>query len=89
MSSHVTTDEAAAAHRVRTPAAARTGTPAEWRAAQLDLLAREKELNRLRDELAAKRRRLPRLRPDKQYEFDGPEIDAPRGLSTSGAPGAY
>jgi predicted dithiol-disulfide oxidoreductase (DUF899 family) len=49
------------------------GSPAEHRAARLDLLAREKELNRLRDELAAQRRQLPWVRLDKDYEFDGPD----------------
>lgn len=32
---------------------------ATWRAARTDLLAREKEMSRQRDELAAARRRLP------------------------------
>src|SRR5215469_8294006 len=54
-------------------AAGRTGSREEWRAARLDLLAREKELTRLRDELAAQRRRLPWVRVDEQYEFDGPD----------------
>jgi len=53
--------------------AARIGGRQEWRAARLALLAREKELNRLRDELAAERRRLPWVRLDKRYEFDGPD----------------
>jgi predicted dithiol-disulfide oxidoreductase (DUF899 family) len=34
-------------------------TREEWRARRIDLLGREKELNRLRDELAEQRRRLP------------------------------
>src|SRR5258708_9542109 len=51
---------------------ARIGSRDEWRAARLDLLQREKELTRLRDELAAERRRLPWVRLDKHYEFDGP-----------------
>jgi predicted dithiol-disulfide oxidoreductase (DUF899 family) len=55
-----------------------TGSPAiasrsEQRTARLVLLAREKELTRLRDELAAQRRRLPWVRLEKQYEFDGPD----------------
>lgn len=50
-----------------------TGTPDEHRAARLKLLAREKELNGLRDELAAERRRLPWLPVDCDYEFDGPD----------------
>jgi predicted dithiol-disulfide oxidoreductase (DUF899 family) len=49
------------------------GRREEWRAARLALLEKEKELNRLRDELAAQRRRLPWVRVDKQYEFDGPD----------------
>jgi predicted dithiol-disulfide oxidoreductase (DUF899 family) len=50
-----------------------TGSPKEHRAARLELLAREKQLTRLRDELAAERRRLPWVRLDKNYEFDGPD----------------
>lgn len=49
------------------------GRSEEHRAARLPLLAREKELNRLRDQLAAERRRLPWVRLDKPYEFDGPD----------------
>jgi predicted dithiol-disulfide oxidoreductase (DUF899 family) len=44
-----------------------------YRAARLKLLAREKELNRLRDDLAAERRRLPWVPVGKDYEFDGPD----------------
>jgi predicted dithiol-disulfide oxidoreductase (DUF899 family) len=44
----------------------------EQRAVRLELLAREKELTRLRDELAVERRRLPWVRLEKSYEFDGP-----------------
>ena len=36
------------------------------------LLAQEKELTRTRDEVNASRRRLPMVRVDKPYEFDGP-----------------
>jgi predicted dithiol-disulfide oxidoreductase (DUF899 family) len=50
-----------------------TGTEAEHRAARLDLLAREKELNKRRDELAMARRQLPWVPVDKTYEFDGPD----------------
>jgi predicted dithiol-disulfide oxidoreductase (DUF899 family) len=49
------------------------GTRAEWRAARLELLAREKELNRFRDELAEQRRRLPWVPVDEPYRFDGPD----------------
>lgn len=49
------------------------GSRAEWLAARLDLLTREKELNRARDELAAARRRLPWVPVEKPYAFDGPD----------------
>lgn len=49
------------------------GSRDEHRAARLALLAKEKELNRARDELAAERRRLPWVRLEKNYEFDGPD----------------
>jgi predicted dithiol-disulfide oxidoreductase (DUF899 family) len=58
-------------------AATRVGSPNEWRTARLALLDREKKLNRLRDQLAAERRRLPWVRLDKQYEFDGPDGTVP------------
>ncbi len=45
---------------------------AEWLAARENLLAKEKQLTRQRDALAAERRRMPWLAVDKQYEFDGP-----------------
>jgi len=45
---------------------------AEWEAARDALLAKEKEATRARDALAAERRRLPRVRIDKDYVFDGP-----------------
>ena len=48
------------------------GNEDEHRAARLALLGREKELNRLRDELAAERRRLPWVPVTKEYEFEGP-----------------
>ncbi len=44
----------------------------EWIAARRQLLAEEKELTRLRDRLAARRRELPWVRVEKEYEFDGP-----------------
>jgi predicted dithiol-disulfide oxidoreductase (DUF899 family) len=44
----------------------------EWIAARKKLLVREKELTRLRDQLSAERRNLPRFRVDKNYVFDGP-----------------
>ncbi len=44
----------------------------EWLAARRELLVREKELTRARDALNADRRRLPMVRIDKPYTFDGP-----------------
>jgi predicted dithiol-disulfide oxidoreductase (DUF899 family) len=45
----------------------------EWLAARKELLAREKELTRQRDELNAERRRLPMVRIEKEYVFEGPD----------------
>jgi predicted dithiol-disulfide oxidoreductase (DUF899 family) len=44
----------------------------EWLEARTRLLAKEKALTRLRDELAAERRALPWVRVEKEYVFDGP-----------------
>lgn len=46
---------------------------AEWLVARKDLLRREKEFNRLRDELSRHRRELPWVKVDKKYVFDGPD----------------
>jgi predicted dithiol-disulfide oxidoreductase (DUF899 family) len=43
----------------------------EWHAARKALLAKEKELTRARDALAADRRRLPMVRIAKEYAFEG------------------
>ncbi|HKY61174.1 MAG TPA: thioredoxin family protein [Gemmatimonadota bacterium] len=43
-----------------------------WLEARKALLAREKDLTRLRDELSAERRALPWVRVEKQYVFDAP-----------------
>ena len=45
----------------------------EWLAARKALLAQEKELTHARDRLNAERRRLPMVRVDKAYSFDGPD----------------
>ncbi len=45
----------------------------EWFAARRELLAKEKELTRLRDRVNADRRRLPMVRIDKPYTFEGPD----------------
>ena len=44
----------------------------EWLTARKELLAREKELTRRRDALNAERRRLPMVKIEKEYEFQGP-----------------
>ena len=45
----------------------------EWIAERKALLAREKELTRLNDQIAAERRALPWIRVDKNYLFDTPD----------------
>lgn len=44
----------------------------EWIAARRELLAKEKELTRLRDRVSAERRALPRVVIEKPYVFVGP-----------------
>ena len=48
-------------------------TEAEWLVARRDLLTREKELSRQRDALSAARRKMPMVKIDKEYVFDGPD----------------
>jgi predicted dithiol-disulfide oxidoreductase (DUF899 family) len=45
----------------------------EWLAARKELLAKEKEITRMRDRVNAERRRLPMVRIDKPYAFEGPD----------------
>jgi len=45
----------------------------EWLVARKDLLTRERELTRLRDEVSRHRRELPWVKIDKEYIFDGPD----------------
>jgi predicted dithiol-disulfide oxidoreductase (DUF899 family) len=45
----------------------------EWLGARKELLAKEKELTRQRDALNAERRRLPMVKIDKDYLFEGPD----------------
>lgn len=45
----------------------------QWVAARKRLLAREKELTRLSDQIARERRALPWVRLEKNYVFDAPE----------------
>ncbi|MFD2756304.1 DUF899 domain-containing protein [Comamonas terrae] len=53
-------------------------SPDQWMVRRKALLAREKELTRLRDQIASERRALPWRRIDKHYVFDTPE--GPRSL---------
>jgi predicted dithiol-disulfide oxidoreductase (DUF899 family) len=48
-------------------------TPADWQTVRDELMAEEKEATRALDALAAKRRRLPMVRVDKEYVFEGPD----------------
>jgi predicted dithiol-disulfide oxidoreductase (DUF899 family) len=48
-------------------------SPAEWQAARDTLLVKEKEATRASDALAAERRRLPMVRIEKDYVFEGPD----------------
>jgi predicted dithiol-disulfide oxidoreductase (DUF899 family) len=45
----------------------------EWLAARTAMLAKEKELTRLRDALNAERRELPMVEVEKDYAFEGPD----------------
>ncbi|MCB0830147.1 MAG: DUF899 family protein, partial [Solirubrobacterales bacterium] len=45
----------------------------EWESARQKLLIREKEVTRAKDALAAERRRMPWLKVEKDYEFEGPD----------------
>lgn len=45
----------------------------EWLVARTALLDQEKALTRQQDRLSAERRRLPMVKVDKNYTFDGPE----------------
>jgi predicted dithiol-disulfide oxidoreductase (DUF899 family) len=46
---------------------------AKWLQDRKSLLAKEKEFTRLGDQLSAERRKLPWVRVEKQYVFEGPE----------------
>jgi predicted dithiol-disulfide oxidoreductase (DUF899 family) len=45
----------------------------QWTEARLRLLAQEKAMTRQHDELNAERRRLPMVKIEKDYEFEGPK----------------
>src|SRR5947207_12416799 len=44
----------------------------EWLVARKKLLVKEKKLSKLRDELNLQRRKLPWVKVEKEYVFDGP-----------------
>lgn len=46
-------------------------TPEQWLANRKELLKKEKEFTKVRDELNSERRRLPMIKIDKEYEFEG------------------
>src|SRR5919202_3893217 len=48
----------------------RIGSQEEWHAEREELRAKEKELTRLNDELAERRRQLPWVPVEKDYEFE-------------------
>jgi predicted dithiol-disulfide oxidoreductase (DUF899 family) len=47
-------------------------SPKEWIASRKELLRKEKEFTKLRDQLSQQRRELPWEKAEKQYVFDGP-----------------
>src|SRR5271170_7273153 len=47
-------------------------SPREWIASRKDLLRKEKEFTKSRDELSRRRRELPWEKVEKEYVFDGP-----------------
>jgi predicted dithiol-disulfide oxidoreductase (DUF899 family) len=48
-------------------------SPEEWVTSRKEFLEKEKEFTRLRDELSRQRRKLPWVRVEKNYAFDGPD----------------
>jgi predicted dithiol-disulfide oxidoreductase (DUF899 family) len=48
-------------------------SPEEWRAARDSMLVKEKAQTRVRDALAAERRRMPWMMVEKDYVFEGPD----------------
>src|ERR1700760_2440510 len=55
-----------------TKAAPRVVSHSDWLAARKEFLAKEKQLTRLRDEIAQQRRQLPWEKVEKNYVFDSP-----------------
>ncbi len=58
------------------PSLPRIVSQGEWQAALDKLRVEEKQLTRALDKLAAERRRLPMVRIEKAYVFDGPQGEA-------------
>jgi predicted dithiol-disulfide oxidoreductase (DUF899 family) len=54
---------------------------ADWLAARRQLLDQEKTLTRHHDRISAERRRLPMVRLDKDYVFEGPAVLGSNKLS--------
>jgi predicted dithiol-disulfide oxidoreductase (DUF899 family) len=48
-------------------------SPTEWEAARKELLIKEKQLTRQRDEVDRQRRELPWVKVEKEYVFEGPD----------------
>jgi predicted dithiol-disulfide oxidoreductase (DUF899 family) len=57
----------------------RVVSPEQWLVARQELLAKEKEFTRLRDDLSRLRRELPWRRVDKPYQFEGRDGKASLG----------
>lgn len=55
------------------PALPKMVSPQEWEAARQRFLVKEKAATRARDALAAERRRLPMMKIEKEYVFEGPK----------------
>ena len=54
-------------------AARKIVSPAEWRRARAAMTAREKKHMRAMDAIAAARRRMPWMKIEKPYAFEGPQ----------------
>ena len=57
----------------------------EWTEAREEMLVEEKAMTRARDALAAKRRRMPWQRVEKDYVFEGPDGEMSFGACSRAA----
>jgi predicted dithiol-disulfide oxidoreductase (DUF899 family) len=64
-------------------------TREEWLVARKKLLAREREVTHLRDAVNAERRRLPMVKVEKGYVFEGPDGELPFIDMFEGRPQLY